>query len=238
MISKNYCTLPRIALMIFISILLLSPIQSFSTLNVWNSRPIRCDGRPSSTSSILLASNDGFAEHIYQDDECQDLCGAWEEGWGGNQTSSTMTTPAAEDVIQAPVVRRSKPSAYRSSHRLRRDSLWSDPKPSVCKSCSGEGGQVCRFCGGTDFLSAIGGDTDVLFYEGIGKDCPVCKDGVEVCHECAGTGYVYSWELTRNFTTRNIWRTNFMIFGLTKKLSDMGFIGFIDQVSKFSSKAS
>ena len=55
----------------------------------------------------------------------------------------------------------------------------------------------------TDFLSAIGGETDALFYEGIGKDCPVCNDGKETCHECAGTGYIFSWtqSLAKNQTT-------------------------------------
>lgn len=64
----------------------------------------------------------------------------------------------------------------------------------MCESCSGSGKQICRFCGGTDFLSAIGGETNALFMEGVGKDCPVCRDGNEVCHECAGTGIVFSWK--------------------------------------------
>jgi hypothetical protein len=199
MISESYFTISRIVLMTLMCILLLSPIQSFSTLNIRNSRVSignTAASKPLSISAKIFAQNDGFAEHIYQDDECQDLCGAWDDGSGGNQTSSNT----AENVVQVQVMRRSKPSDYRSSHRLRRNSHWPNPKPSICKSCNGEGGQFCRFCGGTEFLSAIGGDTDVLFYDGIGKDCPVCKDGVELCHECAGTGY-FSWELTRNITT-------------------------------------
>ncbi|KAL7517874.1 hypothetical protein ACHAWX_002752 [Stephanocyclus meneghinianus] len=197
MFSENNCTLSRIVLKTWMCILLLSPIHSFSTLNLRNSRVNVGDtaaSKPLSISSIIFSQNDGFAEHFYQDDECEDLCGAWDDRSG---TSSNT----AENAVQMQVVRRSKPSDYRSSHRLRRDSHWSNPKPSICKSCHGEGGQLCRFCGGTEFLSAIGGDTDVLFYDGIGKDCPVCKGGVELCHECAGTGYVYSWELTRNITT-------------------------------------
>ena len=39
---------------------------------------------------------------------------------------------------------------------------------------------------------------DHVFYAGMGQDCPVCKDGMEVCGECAGTGYVFSWDAKRN----------------------------------------
>eukprot|EP01083_Nonionella_stella_P048186 129004_1 len=76
--------------------------------------------------------------------------------------------------------------------------MWQpEAGPDTCETCNGRGKQRCRFCGGTQFLSAMGGDTDELFYEGMGHNCPVCNDGKEVCHECSGTGYVFTWSRDR-----------------------------------------
>lgn len=119
----------------------------------------------SSLTSIYAENN-----QIFQDDDCQDLCDAFE---------------VASEIKPETIVRRAKPRPPR------RTSTYS-PKPSKCNSCHGEGAKTCRFCGGTEFLS---GNTNVVFYEGIGKDCPVCKEGMEVCRACSGTGYVYTWRM-------------------------------------------
>ncbi|KAL7496442.1 hypothetical protein ACHAWT_008922 [Skeletonema menzelii] len=112
------------------------------------------------------------ANQFFQDDDCEDLCGAF-------------------DNIQQTVPPQSK--SVPPMRRIKR-SLWSDPKPTKCKSCSGVGSTFCRFCGGVSFLSGIGGETDALFIDGIGKSCPVCDDGNEECRECSGTGYIFSWK--------------------------------------------
>lgn len=90
--------------------------------------------------------------------------------------------------------------SIRTPTRRSRALWWADPGPDKCTTCQGGGEITCRFCGGTSMMSAIGGDTNTLFYEGIGKDCPVCDDGVEVCNRCAGTGWVFSWSIDRNRT--------------------------------------
>ncbi len=86
------------------------------------------------------------------------------------------------------------------SHTTLRRPTQPETGPEKFKSCAGKGEQTCRFCGETDFLSAIVGETDALFYESIGKDCPVCGDGLDICHECAVTGFVFSWSQNRNQT--------------------------------------
>lgn len=105
---------------------------------------------------------------VFEDDECEDLCLNVED-------PSQKTV----EVEKAPMPR-----------RVRRALWWSGSEPEKCGACGGSGEQVCRFCHGTGFLSAVGGNEDALLYEGIGKECPVCEDGVEPCSTCAGTGYV------------------------------------------------
>ena len=105
---------------------------------------------------------------VFEDDECEDLCLNVED-----PPQKTV------EVKRAPMPR-----------RVRRALWWSGSEPEKCGACGGTGEQVCRFCHGTGFLSAVGGNEDALLYEGIGKKCPVCEDGVEPCTTCAGTGYV------------------------------------------------
>ncbi|KAL9188283.1 hypothetical protein ACHAXT_006661 [Thalassiosira profunda] len=127
---------------------------------------------------------------MFEDDDCEDLCGAFGED------ASPVPLNKTEDVAAA-----NTRSIQRPRRPRRTRALWwvGNPGPNECKTCNGSGAQTCRFCGGTDFLSAIGGETDALFYEGIGKDCPVCSDGQETCTSCAGTGWVaFSWSQESN----------------------------------------
>ena len=131
---------------------------------------------------------------IFQDDDCEDLCDAF-----GEVPSVTGLNKLEEDTtIKDKMISKSfaAPIAPRRSRAL----WWAGPGPEKCTSCQSGGVMTCRFCGGTSMMSAIGGETDTLFYEGIGKDCPVCDDGVEVCSKCAGTGWVFSWSKDRNRT--------------------------------------
>jgi len=50
----------------------------------------------------------------------------------------------------------------------------------ACNKCNGKGWNNCRFCQGTTMLRNM--DTF--------RPCPICRDGVEPCHACAGTGLV------------------------------------------------
>ena len=119
---------------------------------------------------------------IFQDDDCEDLC----EDFGDDFSAPTIETLTKSTISHNTVNVKSKP-------RRSRPLWWTDPSGlDQCKTCN-KGEQMCRFCGGTDFLSAIGGSTDALFMEGIGQDCPVCRDGSEVCGECAGTGVIFTW---------------------------------------------
>ena len=129
------------------------------------------------TTSYLSA-----AGQFFQDDDCEDLCEAF---------GDEALVPSIANNIQQTVPPQSK--SVPPMRRIKR-SLWSDPKPTKCKSCSGVGSTFCRFCGGVSFLSGIGGETDALFIDGMGKSCPVCDDGNEVCRECSGTGYIFSWK--------------------------------------------
>lgn len=178
----------------------LVPLHSFSwSVLVGFAASIRCDHRPSPS---CLFANEHLNGHIFQDDECEDLCGAYGDDTTNlvsTEDAATNAAPVPSDTPSSIIGRRAPRREYRSYPR--RTSVWSDPQPSKCETCHGEGEQTCRFCGGTDFLSAIGGETDALFIEGIGRDCPVCNDGVEVCHKCSGTGYVFSWKPARNVTS-------------------------------------
>lgn len=127
---------------------------------------------------------------VYQDDDCEDLC----EAFADENPSAYLANNDVKETV--PPHSKSVPPPMRPIKR----SLWSDPKPTKCKSCHGIGSHECRFCGGVSFLSGIGGDTDALFFEGIGKSCPVCNDGNELCQYCAGTGYIFSWKNDRNVT--------------------------------------
>ncbi|KAL7546888.1 hypothetical protein ACHAWF_010217 [Thalassiosira exigua] len=135
----------------------------------------------------ITAASTACAYGVFQDDDCEDLCGAF-----GEDSSTSSLRDVGKDAAMREEV---EPSAYSSLRKFRRSRAlwWEDPGPNKCDTCEGSGEQTCRFCGGTEFLSGIGGETDALFYEGVGKDCPVCDTGLEVCQKCAGTGWVFSW---------------------------------------------
>jgi hypothetical protein len=129
-----------------------------------------------------LSAESNTGGQFFQDDDCEDLCDAFSD-------EAPMPSLANSMKETVPPQNRSVPPM-----RLIKRTLWSDPKPTKCKSCSGDGSTTCRFCGGVSFLSGIGGETDALFFDGIGKSCPVCDDGNEICRQCSGTGYVFSWK--------------------------------------------
>ena len=170
-------------LVLFCAGYVITPLQAFST-GEFSSRQ-RVIGWRSTTSTCTYA--------VFQDDDCEDLC----EVFGEDSSTSTLNEVKEERPSKGRVLSN---ISYTSQMRPVR-ALWAtEAGPDKCKSCTGSGEQTCRFCGGTDFLSAIGGETDALFYEGVGKDCPVCADGLEVCHKCTGTGWVFSWSRDMNRT--------------------------------------
>ena len=138
--------------------------------------------------SSRLSSTCTFA--VFVDDDCEDLCGAFAFG---DDSMAATPNELEEDFAK---ISNTPQRAPRRSRAL----WWPDAEPDKCSSCEGTGEMTCRFCGGTSMMSAIGGDTDALFIEGIGNDCPVCNDGAEACHKCAGTGFVFSWSKARNRT--------------------------------------
>lgn len=156
---------------------LMSPVDAFSTTAQFSSlrrHPIGIGQRSPSTTCTYA---------LFEDEECEDLCGAFED-----DISSAHVINSKEEAVL-------KSQRYTSQTVRRTQALWSsDSGPDKCTTCDGSGGQTCRFCGGTHFLSGMGGETDALFTEGIGKDCPVCDDdGLESCEKCAGTGFFFSW---------------------------------------------
>jgi hypothetical protein len=155
-------------------------IKAFSSMNLQRSTA-RTTTHQRQINTYLSAESNGGGQ-VFQDDDCEDLCGAFAD----EAHISTLANSVQETI---PPTRNSVPPM-----RLIKRSLWSDPKPTECKTCSGNGSTFCRFCGGVSFLSGIGGETDALFFDGIGKSCPVCDDGNEVCKECSGTGYIFSWK--------------------------------------------
>lgn len=178
MVSNKTALRPLEALLkIYIGISLLSHLHAFSTSKLLNARY----GTP------RLHASQYDSEQLYQDTDCFDLCDGFE---------TVVDIAAAEQVKVAEQVKRTNIS-YKT--RLRAPIMsppWSNPKPNKCKSCRGHGDLICRFCDETGYLSSMG-SSEVVFYAGFGKDCPVCKDGMEVCHDCAGTGYVFSWDVKK-----------------------------------------
>lgn len=147
---------------------------------------------------VVKATRD-ISDQVFPDDECQDLCDAWAEesdnDFGAPMQHDSQPPLQQTDNRQDTVRRANKSDEI--ARRLRRKSLTTMsrlmPSPRHCDTCGGDGSESCRFCGGTSFLSGIGGETDALFADGIGISCPVCDDGLELCHQCAGTGSVFSW---------------------------------------------
>jgi len=151
---------------------LIAPLQAFSN-GEFSSR--RVTGWPR-TSSRTHA--------FFYDEDCEDLCG-----------DSSIPSPSDIEDEKATKERVKSTISHISPIRQRkgpRALWWAGESCDKCKTCAGSGEQTCRFCGGIDFLSAIGGETDALSCEGIGKDCPVCDDGLEDCQGCAGTGIIFS----------------------------------------------
>ena len=163
-----------------------SPLRAFSLSSMGKSQHRRTIGCRGSTTSTFA---------IFQDDDCEDLCDAF----GAMPTGASMKK-LSEDGVDSRMMSKSYALTIRTPPRRSCALWWADPGPDQCITCQGGGEITCRFCGGTSMMSAIGGDTNTLFYEGIGKDCPVCDDGVEVCNRCAGTGWVFSWSIDRNRT--------------------------------------
>jgi hypothetical protein len=172
------------------------PSEAFSTTK-FSSRRLVIGGRSRAVDASHIhpwhSTTCTFA--VFRDDDCEDLCPDFAFG-----DDSVAATPKMEEDIVANGRMKINNFAQRAPRRSR--ALWwpVDSEPDSCVSCEGSGEMTCRFCGGTSMMSAIGGDTDALFYEGIGKDCPVCDDGVEACTKCAGTGFVFSWSKAMNLT--------------------------------------
>lgn len=55
-----------------------------------------------------------------------------------------------------------------------------------CPDCAGSGKMTCRFCRGTGFI--VFGDEF--------RPCKICKDGLEDCSTCRGTGHIAPWVTT------------------------------------------
>ena len=153
---------------------------AFQMMNLQQSTVARTTHQRTTTSYLSAESSEG--SHFFQDDDCEDLCEAFGD--------ETLIPSIANNIHETVPPRRKRVPTMRTIKR----SLWSDPQPKTCKSCSGVGSTYCRFCGGVSFLSGIGGETDALFIDGIGKSCPVCDDGFTKCRECSGTGYIFSWK--------------------------------------------
>ena len=157
---------------------------------------------------------------VFQDDDCEDLCDDFGEDFKPPSpkkkevivsnylpphTNTKDTSIECEDLCEdldtddysAPSTTYQVASIkkHTNEEKSKSKALWwvDEEGLDTCKTCNGAGKCTCRFCGGTTFLSGVGGDTDALFVEGIGKDCPVCDEGLETCHKCAGTGYIFSW---------------------------------------------
>mmetsp|Transcript_20496 Transcript_20496/g.38675 ORF Transcript_20496/g.38675 Transcript_20496/m.38675 type:complete len:215 (+) Transcript_20496:455-1099(+) len=193
--------------MLIAAYLIIPPLQAFSTVKFSSRRVIGWR----STSSSPPSSPSTCNAVMFQDEDCEDLCDAF--GVDDSLTETLSNNINTQEKKETTTTEREKSTishdtSQKSISRPRRTTpkaLWySEEGMHECESCNGSGEQTCRFCGGTHFLSAMGGETDALFLEGIGKDCPVCNDdGVEVCNACAGTGVVFKWSppsLSRNHT--------------------------------------
>ena len=171
------------------------PTQAFSaTTEYFSSR--RVVGGHSKSS--------GCAYAVFEDADCEDLCDATE-------FFADYDTPAASEtqIDEQKTATKERTNANSSTSQQIRPLWWTDTGQDECESCKGKGDMKCRFCGGTNFMSAIGGNTDDLFnhahgpkYMKAGKECPVCNEGREQCQKCSGTGVIFSWssQYDRNTT--------------------------------------
>jgi len=136
---------------------------------------------------------------LFHDEDCEDLCGPF-----GEADALMAQLSEVEEQMKEEIASKRRELTSRASRRpsqRTRALWWKEQGEDKCKPCNGSGGMTCRFCGTTDFVSAIGGVTDALSSEGIGKTCPVCEDGIEVCHTCAGTGQIlFSWKRDMHHT--------------------------------------
>lgn len=157
---------------------------------------------------------------MFDDDDCEDLCSAFAEvilpPIPIAITSTTIVkeknTFAIDDATgchvedddcqvmatSARITVHNSPSqnGVAVAKRRSRELWWPDAEPDECNTCIGKGRCTCQFCEGTSMMSAMGGDTDTLFLDGLGQKCPVCNDGMVNCRMCAGTGLVFSWNKT------------------------------------------
>jgi hypothetical protein len=178
---RQFSLFPLIRLLLAL-VFLRQQIIAFSMMNLRDITFARTitHQRPMNT---YLSAESNAGNQFFQDDDCEDLCDAFADETPISSLANSIkeTVPPQNKSVQP--------------KRLNKRTLWSDPKPTKCKSCSGIGSNFCRFCGGVSFLSGIGGETDALFIDGIGKSCPVCDDGNEICRQCSGTGYIFSWKI-------------------------------------------
>lgn len=141
----------------------------------------------SPTKCLNTKEGNNNSDQIFQEEDCFDLCDAFGNPINNNNSNSNVTP--TKQIQQT-----TNNKNYKSSKRILRP-LWSDPQPTKCTTCRGHGDLICRFCDETGYLATMG---EQVFYAGVGQDCPVCNDGMEVCTECAGTGYVFSWDAKRS----------------------------------------
>jgi len=72
-----------------------------------------------------------------------------------------------------------------------------------CSDSNGAGERTCRFCRGT-MQMYVGSMEHRYGYQQSGTvgdvfaACPVCHQGRETCHSCAGTGWIAEWTRTPN----------------------------------------
>jgi hypothetical protein len=162
---------------------------------------------------------------IFDDDDCEDLCSAFADViLPPAPIAATSTTVVQETNIVAAIddatgclvedddcqvmATSAKITVHNSplqnsaavAKRRSRELWWPDTEPDICNACLGKGKCTCQFCEGTSMMSAMGGETDTLFLDGLGQKCPVCNDGMVSCRTCTGTGLIFSWNKSMNRT--------------------------------------
>ena len=126
-------------------------------------------------------------------------------------SSSSSTPPPAQPTNS----HSSRSNVDTETARLRLEMLWGVTeaaeeceveRPETCGSqpcpdCRGRGQCKCRFCHGTallgfevqrDQMDTGRPSTSASSF----STCPICKDGMEVCGSCKGTGWVADWTRT------------------------------------------
>ena len=156
-------------IILVVCVCLISLLDAFSTSKLLHRRPITYGRGCTSTSPTLSytdrLSNNNNNNHddelssywrivhrtstctyaVFQDDDCEDLCSDFGDDFSAPTASLEVPTPTKEKV-------KSVISHTMSSPRPRKTRAlwWTDPTGlTECKSCHGDGDQICRFCGGT-----------------------------------------------------------------------------------------